>query len=284
LLSAKSSPVEDFLKDYKFSNHWSLFRDYSVFLLNESGALELPVPLRRIREKIELARHITPLDQRGFLLSNNIFINSDDARSIQRFTEAHEIMELLTSTLESAKKYQIRNPDKKEKLCEYGASELLMPTILVKPIISEIGLSLSGGTELANLCQTSLTAAIRKILSLDLSPQIFAILRENYKKSQFVPSSIGQGVLWGQPEDWDPDAELRVWRCWSSPQTKLYLCQNESFGRNTLAYSLLKHGTPGFIESKQDILDLEYIKGEYLVEGMRVNIDGSPCVMLLMHL
>lgn len=284
MVSIKSSPAEDFLRGYDIVDHQSLFRDYSRFLLEVSDIKVLPIDLDRIRQRFGLQRREAHLEQRGFLLAKTIFVNSDDIDTVKRFTEAHELMELLVLALESHLRYKVSHLVKKEQLCEYGAAELLMPTHLIKPVISKVGYGLSGAKQLANCCETSLSAAMRKILTLDYSPQIFTLLKENFKKSQVVPSLTGQGVLWGEPEDWNPEPELRVWKRWSSPQTKPYLCINESFSRNTLAYSLLKNGEPGVIESRRDFLDLKFIKGEYFVEGMKVNINKIPSVMLLLHL
>ncbi len=284
MATEKLSPVEEFLNDYRFINHKLLFQDYAAFLLEASDAYELPVPLQRIRETFHLKRHEAAINHRGFLLNNNIFINSDDSNSVQRFTEAHELMEILVRSLNSGNEHQIQNQAKKEQLCEFGAAELLMPTYLATPIISEFGFGLTGATQLANRCQTSLTATMRRILFLDYAPQVFAILKEGYRKSQYDPSTVGQGVLWGEPDDWKPVVELRVWKRWCSPQTKQLLCINESFAKGTLASNLLISGIPGVIESKCDTLDLEYINGAYLVEGMRVTINEMPCVMLLIHL
>jgi hypothetical protein len=200
------------------------------------------------------------------------------------------MMETLATALRSTPpawfpKYPRQKFEKeKEKWCEQGAAELLMPSELFSTHVKNEGVSLSSGCKLARLCQTSLTATVRTMLEIDLAPCVFAILRDGHKKSQVVPSKVGQGVLWGNPEEWDPPAELRVWRRWSSPQVKNYLCLNESFSRKGLAYQVFRSKMFGQVVSDREELDLEYIKGSHYTESMLVSIDNSPAVMSLIHL
>jgi hypothetical protein len=268
----------------------TLFQDYARYLLETTGIDQLPIPLDKIRNKHNFNRYAAPLPKgRGFLVGDSIFINSDDKNSVQRFTEAHEIMETLVVALRSEAPTRI-NPEAKMKFerdkenwCEQGAAELLMPGDLFFPKIKGGGISLVEGKQMAKLCQTSLTATIRRMLDSDVSPCIFAILHEGHKKKQIVPSKTGQGVLWGSPSEWDPSAELRVWKRWNSPQVKVFLCKNESFSRDSIAYQTLLSSDVGQINKSQDNLDLEYIKGEYLVETLLVKIEDIPSVMILIH-
>ena len=98
-----------------------------------------------------------------------------------------------------------------------------------------------------------------------------------------MPSRDGQGVLWGEPEDWDPPSELRVWRCWSSPQVTQFICPNESLSHDTLISRALERRAGELVEG-WDTLDLEYIKGVYYTESLKAIIDGTETVMALVHL
>ena len=268
----------------------SLYRSYAHYLLRTSAAWELPVPLDRIRKRYQLKRQAVSLKQRGFLLGDAIFVNNDDPASVQRFTEAHEMMETLTAALRSEglshlpKDARPTFDQDKERWCEAGAAELLLPADLFFPLVEEYRTSLNTARYLAGYCHTSLTATLRKMLEADQEACIFAILRAGHKKSQFVPSQVGQTVLWGDPKEWDPPQELRVWRRWNSPQVKDYLCFNESFSRDNLAYAVLKNEAAGVIRSDYDGLDLEYIQGTYYVEAVWVSFDETPLVMTLIHL
>ncbi len=290
-MNAKVTSANLFLQKVGDSVSSTLFRNYAQYLLETTEINELPISLDKIRNKHDLNRHIAPLEKkrRGFLLGNSIFINSDDLNSVQRFTEAHEMMETLVIELLSESPSRIRPEARmtfkidKENWCEQGAAELLMPSNLFFPKITGKHISLDEGMRLAKLCQTSLTATIRRMLDSNLSPCMFAILREGHKKTQVVPSKTGQGVLWGSPSDWDPPTELRVWKRWNSSQVTDFLCKNESFSRDSIAYQTLVSGNVGQINKSRDTLDLEYIKGEYLVETLLVNIENTRSVMILIH-
>jgi hypothetical protein len=288
--SETANVAEAFLQQTEETDPLTLFRSYAQYLLRSSDTWKLPVPLDRVRDRHGFRRRTASLDLRGFLFGDQICINSDDTTTVQRFTEAHEMMESLAVVMQSEHlprlaadaQQELRN--NKEDWCEQGAAELLMPAELFFPLVEERGLSLVTGRQLAGLCQTSLTATIRRMLETDIAACIFALLKEGHKKSQHVPSKVGQGVLWGDSADWDPPAELRVWKRWSSPQVKTFLCWNESFSRDTSIYHTLRAGVAGEIRSGHDVLDLEYIKGSHYTESMFVTIGDTPVVVALIHL
>ena len=268
----------------------TLFRDYASYLLDAAGARQLPVPLERIREACKLQRHTAPIPQRGFLMGEAIVINSDDQATVQRFTEAHEMMETLAAVL---RRYILdRLPEKmngefdreKEHWCEAGAAELLMPADLFFPLLPGAAPGLQTAKQLAGICRTSFTATVRRILDADRHPSIFLLLKEGHKKGQYVPSKAGQLVLWDEPEDWDPPARLRVWRYWASPQVGDFVCRNESFPSNSVVYRAFETGSPGEIVHGEEQLDLEYIKGWHEIEAMPVTISGERVVMALVNL
>jgi hypothetical protein len=264
-----------------------LFREFARYLLVSTVISQLPVSLDLIRKRHNLTRHAHPLPQgRGFLLGDSIFINSEDPDAVQRFTEAHEIMETLVIAIRPGIPAHSRTKFErdKEQWCEGGAAELLMPSELFFPLVKKQGINLDASRHLAGVCQTSLTATIRRMLDSNLSPCIFALLQEGYKKHQIVPSKSGQGVLWGNSPNWDPPAELRVLRHWKSPQLKTFLVKNESISHDCIAYQLYQSGIIGKVTSGRESLDLEKIKGVYSTEAMLVTINKTATVMLLIHL
>ena len=280
-----------FLSSEKTADPEELFRSYARHLLRTCDTWGLPVQLGKIRARHRLQRREAPLPQstRGFLLGNAIFVNGDDLTTRQRFTEAHEIVESLFTLIKT--EHPCRFPSEKrkgwphkERWCESGAAELLMPLELFSPLVADAGIGLEAACGLAGHCRTSLTATIRRMLETDLTPCVFLLLKEGYKKSQAVPSRDGQLVLWGCPRDWDPPSELRVWRRWSSPQVNLFVCENESISRETSIHATLREGELGQVYDGRYDLDLEYIKGPHYTESMKVVIADSEVVMALIHL
>jgi hypothetical protein len=279
-----------FLNRTNLADPWDLFSSYAQHLLQTSGIHTLPVPLAEIRATHGFRRHSAPLPHRGFRLQDSVFVNSDDSLTVQRFTEGHEIMEGFFKAIrqESPSRFPKEKatdcwPDK-ERWCEHGAAELLMPSELFFPLVRDAGVSLEAALTLASRCRTSLTATTRRVVESDVEPCVFMLLRKGYKKSQRVPSRDGQLVLFGNPEDWDPPAELRVWRSWSAPQVTNFVCRNESVARDTLFYQTLEAESRGVITEGWDELDMEYIKGSYYTESMKVRIGRVDTVMALIHL
>ena len=110
-----------------------MFREYARYLLRSSDACKLPISLESIRKQHGFQWHTVPISQRGFLIGDAIYVNSDDQLTVQRFTEAHELMELLVLALRSETPSRIETKawpkfeKDKEQWCEQGAAELLMP-------------------------------------------------------------------------------------------------------------------------------------------------------------
>jgi len=279
-----------FLASNRTSNGFELFTSYANDLLRLSDSLHIPVDLGRIRSTYGLRTREAPLDARGLMLGDCIVVNSDDSHSVQRFSKAHEIMESLFLALQAEeqcrfpREAETRSWPEKERWCERGAAELLMPSELFYPLVSRLGVSLQSAQVLSRSCQSSLTATVRRMLASGMSRCVFVLLKQGHKKSQVVPSKSGQMPLWGNPEDWDPPAELRVWRKWSSPHDCPFVCPNESISHQTSIYQTLESGVPGQIYEGLDDLDMEYIKGPHDTESLLVRIDGEVVIMALVHL
>ncbi len=291
LSSPGDNPAEAFLRHSDESDPSGLFKAYAHHLLDSADAWQLPVPLDAIFKQHSLRLRTAPLDrQRGFIQNNNIVVNGDDLATVQTFSQAHELMELLVRALSAEglmrfpARIQTKFDEKKESWCEQGAAELLMPDRLFFPLVQDHGISLSAGRELSSISQISLTATVRRILDSDFKPCIFALLKEGHKKAEVVPSKVGQGVLWGEPKDWDPPAELRVWRRWRSPQVRLYLPTNKSLPRDTTVYRTMQEDVMGRVVTGCDCLELEGFPDQVETESMLVTINGDRVVMAMLHL
>lgn len=145
--------AEMFLQQQEGLPSEALFLDYAHYLLDLAGITQLPVRLDLVRAQLNLKRHAGPLSvNRGFLHDGKvIFINSDDPDTVQRFTEAHEIMETLVTALRPniPSDQRMKFNQDKESWCERGAAELLMPSNLFFPIIQKEGISLKVARQIA---------------------------------------------------------------------------------------------------------------------------------------
>ncbi|MCB0165001.1 MAG: ImmA/IrrE family metallo-endopeptidase [Anaerolineae bacterium] len=260
-----------------------LFRSFADFLLSSSNVDCLPVNLAKIRRKHNFKKHFAQdINQRGFLLGNNIFIKGEDSRVVQRFTEAHEMMEALYLALKVERPRRFSDDEwtnflkSKEGLCNSGAAELLMPTHFFLPIVEANGIGLATGSELASLCKTSLTATIRQMVYSDVSSCVFGYLQEGYRKSEQALIDAGKGS--------NLKPKLRVFRGWRSPHTEEFLCTNESFAENTSFYETLRANISGDIKYSRDKLDLKKFRGVFDTESMLVMINDIRTVLAFIHL
>jgi hypothetical protein len=125
------------------------------------AAFGMPIPLR------------VPLeDQQGILLNSltgMILIREGDPIVRQRFTEGHELMELLfDAQADVAQELNLPNWDeaRKEKLCDAGAAELLMPKSLFRSHIQHLGTSMKTARSLSRIYHTSLIATLIRMVEL----------------------------------------------------------------------------------------------------------------------
>ena len=133
----------------------------SVDLTKIYAAFGMPIPLR------------VPLeDQQGILLNSStgmILIREGDPVVRQRFTEGHELMELLfDAQADVAQELNLPNWDeaRKEKLCDAGAAELLMPKSLFRSHLQHLGTSMETARSLSRLYHTSLIATLIRMVEL----------------------------------------------------------------------------------------------------------------------
>ena len=148
---------------------------YVDFLRQETGLENsLPVDLDRIFTHfgMPIPLRVALEDQQGILLDSDrgvILIREGDPIERQRFTEGHELMELLFDAQDAVTvELQLRpwDPVRKEKLCDAGAAELLMPQAQFQRHLGHLGTSLGTGRSLCRLYKTSLMATLIRMVQL----------------------------------------------------------------------------------------------------------------------
>ena len=286
------NPGIAFLRTHRSEDVEELIVAYAQYLLRESNAYQIPVWLGRIIKRFRLKSYKARLaGSRGLTTPDlDIFVNVDDANTVQRFSVAHELIEILfiglkdegCSWMAEAMFAELRRS--KERLCELGAAELLMPMALFKPLVQREGVSITAAENLANLCRASLTAALRRMLDTDLAKCAVIRWRFTHSKRQFVPSKVGQLPLFGDATSMDPPKKLRVDRVYTSPAvraSKTFIPRQKSVDDSTLIFRAYDEGvsTAGY-----DNLDLATLRGRYYTENRPVKIDGEQQVLSLVHL
>ncbi len=156
-----------------------------VDFLRDSGKLghQLPMDLEKIYEAFGMPIPLrVPLeDQQGILLNSAtgmILIREGDPIVRQRFTEGHELMELLfDAQADVAKELNLSSWDeaRKEKLCDAGAAELLMPRALFRSHVNHLGTSIATARSLSRIYNTSLIATLIRMVELTAGEAAIAL-------------------------------------------------------------------------------------------------------------
>jgi hypothetical protein len=189
-------------------------RHYADFLRRSASISgDPPVDLHGIYDcfGMPVPRRAPLDDQQGILVDSDrglILIKEDDPWVRQRFTEGHELMELLFDAQYEVGAGLQPEPDRKEQLCDRGAAELLMPLASFRARLQNLGVSIPTAQTLAQQYQTSLIATL---LRMTQGPQ--------GDRQGLSPGSISGNfclVMW----HWVPDpdgrgAALRV--AWKAP-------------------------------------------------------------------
>lgn len=264
---------------------------YAEFLREESGLSDdPPVNLDPIIQRFRPSLRRVALDgQAGLLLNPDrglIFINSDDPATRQRFSVAHELMELLFDALTPGSQWSSRGgrlfSDKaKERLCEAGAAELLMPFSTFAPRVTESGVSLEAGKHLAELYDVSLTAALVRAVRHGPGEHAFVLWRLALKPSEQkgLPSDKQLSLF----EDWTPQSPCKKLRvCWGcSTQDKFFVPEHKSVEFDTTIYQCYESGMAA---QGTDWIDLASVCGQCYCESMPIILDEEVHVLSVIHL
>ena len=190
---------------------------YVEFLRQAAGLSDdPPIHLNAIYQHFGMPAPLrAPLtDQQGILVDSQtgtILIKEDDPGVRQRFTEGHELVELLFDAQEhwgeeATATWEV-DEGRKEQLCDRGAADLLMPQSSFVPRLNGLGISLDAGCALASLYQTSLLATLIRMVQYGAGAHALVMWHCALK-----PTEVKR-LKDGQPK---PQKKLRVWwRTWT---------------------------------------------------------------------
>lgn len=172
--------------------------DYAAALHRATG-LEAP-PFDTLRVARAVGVTVQPVQtydgNRGLLVplrdgNYHIIVRADETPGAQRFTVAHELIELgLQIGCPSLVERSYHEPGAgraKERFCEVGAAEILMPLAHVQRLLPTVGGGIEALPRLASLFGTSLHAMLRRMVDASTAPCAGLIVREN--RDQGVASS-----------------------------------------------------------------------------------------------
>lgn len=266
---------------------------YADFLREEAGLDETPpINLARIHTRFGIPTPVLadlPLDQHGVLLDGDpcvILINEGDPEARRRFSNAHELMELLFAAhgqVDNSDHWRRRFGDHaKEQLCESGAASLLLPRSSFVPLVRQVGVSLDGASLLAELYDTSLLATLFQMVRLGPGVHGLAVWRHALKPTQqrLLPSEL-QPSLFGDSLDLSIATKLRVWWSTATPgQSGMYLPKHKSTSEDSLI-SRAYNDTVALVGV--EIVDFGRTQLPCMVEAKRIVIAGEIVVVSLLH-
>lgn len=257
---------------------------YVEFLRQEAGLNDdPPVDLALIYNQFEMPTpRRAPLDeQQGILVDSStgiILIKEDDPLVRQRFTEGHELMELLFDAQEQACRGSFLpnwSVDRKERLCDQGAADLLMPQASFVPRLHTLGLSLSTGRSLAALYQTSLLATLVRMMQYGTGEH--ALVMWHQALTQREATRTGEATQTAVASK-----KLRIW--WSLRTHDWqggFIPKHKSIAPDSLiANTHLK----GQAHSGMETVHLGWGTIQCQIEAMPLQLGHKPCVLSLLHL
>jgi len=265
------------------SRYWLLHNEESVFryvdFLRQEAGLgdEPPIDLSLIYQHFGIPTPLrAPLgDQQGILVDSDagvILIKEDDPIVRQRFTEGHELMELLFDAQQRVASHRW-NEQEKEQLCDRGAADLLMPQSSFLPRLHEMGISFNTGQTLANLYQTSLLATL--VRTIQHGKGACALVMWHYALRRKEIDCL-------KDADAQPQKKLRVWwRTWTKSWTSGFIPKNKSISPDSLISFAYMTGQP---QTGREILDFGSGPICCQVEARPMQIGGKNCVLSLIYL
>lgn len=216
------NPASLFLQNHKIQDLNDVIA-YSEFLRGEAGvSSNPPIDINKIMQHFGLPfPQSIPLPQQdGLFVQRNgvpqIIINSESNESRQKFSIAHELMEILFNeiqdvTLLNGETRSIFSKDGKERICQKGAAFLLMPEDSYRKMAYKIGLSSHSAEILATVFDVSLMAALCRLVDVFNGRGVLILWCMRNKPCELKKQiSSKQLVFEGLESTYLPRAMLRV--------------------------------------------------------------------------
>jgi len=188
------NPAKSFLENHQVNTLRDII-EYTDFLRTESGICATPpIDLSKIIARFGMHDPVftTLPDQQGTTIPFHgipqIIINDTDRTTRQRFTQAHELIELLFTELPGVIRMDRLKTNifgtKKEKICQNGAANLLMPEESFKPRAQQLGISFQTAELLSKEFEVSLIASLFRLADIFSNKAAIVLWRMKNKPSE----------------------------------------------------------------------------------------------------
>jgi hypothetical protein len=265
---------------------------YVAFLREEAGiGTEPPINLAAIFNKfgIPTPKRATLPGQQGVLVNPDlgiILIEERDGETRQRFSEAHELVELLFAAIPTRNNAYSRDVGNfkyatKERLCNEGAAELLMPAASYLPRIDRLGISFETGRSLALEYVVSVSAALVHMVKIGPGRHAVVLWMVKNKPIEIrnrVPDN--QLALIDIPLERIAPQKLRVEWSFTGPGVS-YIPTDKSVPEDSSIFSAWRDRC---FTDGTDQLELGSVRGAFYSENLPFEVDGEWRVLSLLHL
>lgn len=263
---------------------------YAKFLRAESGTgITPPIELEKIYNRFGIQIPVLEaIDQEGLLVDPEcglILIKEDDPTLRQRFSAAHELIELLFAAHPLGKgwKSQQRGPfdePAKERMCNAGAAEILMPreSFLMRAL--SLGISYQSARQLAFEYIVSITAALVQLVRIYPGQHAVVLWAMKNKPSEMQQKHSEKQMELFETSVYLPSKKLRVEWSFASPGVP-YIPPDKSISNDTPIYAAWQNieFTSGF-----SFVELGKIVGRIYSDNYAFQRDGETLVLSLVHL
>ena len=269
---------------------------FAEFLRKESGLDGmLPVDISAIYAHFGIPRpkYVSLPGQQGLLVDAEqgiVAINSRDPETRQRFSEAHELAEMLFSVLPAGVDlgggWFLKRPggfteSTKEYLCNRVAANLLMPPQELRVHVQQYGVTFEGARAVASECQVSLSAALVQLTHLGSGRYSVVLWRMKNKPTEIKnqPAS-NQLKLFDNHHIGLPAKKLRVE--WSMRATDgPFIPKNKSTESTSQIYFAWENGS--FSEGEERMSFDGRNTGLYRSENLPFEFEGERYVLSLIE-
>jgi Zn-dependent peptidase ImmA (M78 family) len=229
---------------------------YVDFLRKEVGITgEIPVQLDRIWEYFNIPEPIIVAlpDIQGLLVDPDngiIIINSEDPINRQKFSQAHELIEILFSVLPQGKNlgngWKLKKPGgfaefEKETICNFAAASLLMPIEYVKKMIQSDDVTFACARVISAECNVSLSAALVQLTQISSRKHTVVLWKMKNKPSEIKNKIPDMQLSFLDEKLRGPMMKLRVE--WSMGNTYApFIPKDKSIEESSLTYRAWQSG------------------------------------------
>lgn len=289
-MSKYENPARLFLA-YRRVDSLSDIVAYADFLRSESGVDAMPpIDLSKIISRFGIHNPVfTKLPhQQGMIVPYRgipqVIINETDKSTRQRFTQAHELIELLFLELPGGFRIDRLKSNifgtRKEKICQIGAANLLMPGESFKPKARQLGISFRTAEILAEEYEVSLIAALFRLTDVFPNKATVILWKMKNKPSELereIPNA--QITMPGFEVSMLTSPKLRVEWCYGKFNNH-FIPNYKSIPGDSSVYVAWECGI--FTES-EEIIPLPRYNPKVIIENKPISINDERLILSLIR-